>query len=141
MGSIRCSTLGRRLSALALRLSDLFVLAGSAAVLQLVSSVSETRLKHVLEVHRRKLLRYRRRSKSAMRHSTICGCGDSMYTASNSLFIGRRCSICSMLVMFSFRMSSSRTTLSMILRLPSSSTRTFHSPRAVFRIVSRIRSR
>ena len=102
------------------------------------------RLSYPPEVHTRCDLRYRRRSKSAMRQSTTCGNGESRYMASVSGFIGRRCSICSisalcfrrvqnrrsktrhLLVTFSCRMSSSLTTLSMSFLLSSSITSTFH---------------
>lgn len=51
----------------------------------------------------RKAPRYLLRSKSAIKQSTICGSGDTMYTASISGFIGRRCSICSISVGLSGR--------------------------------------
>ena len=46
-------------------------------------------------VHTRKVFRYRRHSKSAIRQSTICSCGERMYIASMSGFISLFSSILS----------------------------------------------
>jgi hypothetical protein len=87
--------------------------------------------------------RYLRRSKSAIRQSTICGSGESRYMASISGFLPLFSSILSIstlvldsnglssnkyyiLAMFSLRMSSSLMTLSIIFLAPSSTTKTFH---------------
>lgn len=93
-------------------------------------------------VHTKKDFRYLRRSKSAMRQSTICGCGDRRYMASmsglSSLFssilsISATCypsapltPSCHVLAIFSLRISSSLTTLSIIFLAVSSMTSTFH---------------
>lgn len=95
-------------------------------------------------VHTKYAFLYRLREKSAIKQSTICDSGDKRYIASMSGFGGLLSSIFSIstahqprpmhvmrrteyvLAIFSLRMSSSLTTLSRILLLSVSTTKTFH---------------